>query len=221
MASCQLDDSKRRHLRDKLEEISIKTKIIIDMMDQQKGCLLCEITTIKNLAQELDELASLYHFQSSFLPTITGMNEIMNAVTTISEKGYGALIAIEQNDNLEQYVTACNTTGTLIGAEVSSLLLESIFFPGSPLHDGAAIIRDGKIVSAGCVLPLSIKKYSKEGKKIGTRHRAGLGLSECTDAIILAVSEETRKVSVIQHGVLYPIGIHMCEHGVYTTAIKY
>ncbi|KYZ77787.1 hypothetical protein AXX12_17125 [Anaerosporomusa subterranea] len=214
MTLCQLDDEKKKHLRDKLEEISIKTKIIVDALDHKEGCLLCEIKTIKDLSLELNELASLYHFQTSFLSTVTGMEEITNAVTTLSEKGHGALIAIEQTDSLEQFIIACNTTGTFIGAEASALLLESIFYPGNPLHDGAVIIRDGKIVSAGCVLPLSIEKYTKEGKRLGTRHRAALGLSNRTDAIILAVSEETRKVSVIQHGVLHPIGVNMCEHGI-------
>ncbi|HWR42582.1 diadenylate cyclase [Sporomusa sp.] len=212
MTECQLDEKRKKHLRDRLEEISIKTRDIVDTLDNKEGCLLCEITTIKALALELDELASFYHFQASFLPKIMGMDEISNAITELSAKGYGALIAVEQNDSLESYIIACNTTGTYIGAEVSALLLESIFFPGNPLHDGAVIVRDGRIASAGCVLPLSAEKYTKEGKKIGTRHRAALGLSECTDALILVVSEETRRVSVVQHGVLHPIGINMCEH---------
>lgn len=213
MTSCQLDDEKKKHLRDKLEEILIRTKSIVDSLDDNEGCLLCEITTIKKLYLELDELASLYHFQASFFSTITGMEEIIKAVTTLSGKGYGALIAIEKTDSLDQFIVACNITGTFIGAKISAVLLESIFFPGNPLHDGAVIIRDGNIVSAGCVLPLSTEKYTSDGKKIGTRHRAALGLSSLTDAIILAVSEETRKVSVFQHGVMHPIVVSMCEHG--------
>ncbi|GAB6180863.1 cyclic di-AMP synthase CdaS [Desulfotomaculum defluvii] len=224
MTLCQLGDEQQKHLRDKLEELTIKTNNIVASLDHKEGCLLCEITAIKKLVLELDELVSLYHFQTSFFPAITGIEEILMAVSNLSKKGYGALIAIEQNDSLEQFIIACNITGTSINAEISAVLLETIFFPGNPLHDGAVIISDGKIVSAGCVLPLSTDKYTKDRKKIGTRHRAALGLSNLTDAIIIAVSEETRNVSVIQHGILHPIVVSMCEEGIkqniHSTAIN-
>ena len=87
--------------------------------------------------------------------------------------------------------------------------LETIFYPGNPLHDGAVIIKNGQIVSAGCVLPQSAKRYTKEAKKIGTRHRASLGISERTDALGIVVSKETNKFSIAQQGILHPIEINM------------
>ena len=91
------------------------------------------------------------------------------------------------------------STGTEIHAKVSKELVETIFFPKSPLHDGAMVIRDGQVYAAGCILPLTKKTVSSA---LGTRHRAGIGLSEESDAIIIIVSEETGAISVVKNGVL-------------------
>ncbi len=122
--------------------------------------------------------------------------EVQNAVERLSRKGLGALIVIERNVGLRNYVE----TGTKIDASVSAELLETIFTPPSPLHDGAAIIQGNSLLGAGCILPLSSNPTLE--KRLGTRHRAALGLSEESDAIVIVVSEETRQISIAENGQL-------------------
>jgi len=106
----------------------------------------------------------------------------------------GALIVIEQQSGLKDY----SETGTRLGAEVSKELLLTIFAQASPLHDGAVIVREGRIEAAGCLLPLS--EQSAETSRLGTRHRAALGLSEQTDAVVLVVSEQTGTIRIARAG---------------------
>ncbi|MFN2400458.1 MAG: diadenylate cyclase CdaA [Gemmatimonadaceae bacterium] len=120
--------------------------------------------------------------------------EIAGAVERLSRSGIGALIVLEREINLGDYVPS----GTEMQAKVSADLLATIFTPYSPLHDGAVIIRGDTIVGAGCILPLS--QGTLEDKSLGTRHRAALGLSEETDALAIVVSEETATISVAEHG---------------------
>lgn len=212
MTLCQLTEEMKVDIRGRLEDIRQQVDAIVTMMQEKDGCLLCEITTVVNLTHELQVLTSFYHFQSSLLPYMDGLDEIIKALAKLSDKGHGALVAVERNDSLESYISACTITGVPIKAEVSAPLLESIFYPGNPLHDGAVLIRKNQIVSAGCLLPLSARKYNKQGKKIGARHRAALGLSELTDALLLIVSEETGLVSFALNGVLHPIEVKLCSH---------
>lgn len=120
--------------------------------------------------------------------------EVQNSVERASRKGLGALIVLERNVGLKNYIE----TGTRVEATVSAELLETIFTPPSPLHDGAVILRGSQIVAAGCILPLSDNPDLE--KTLGTRHRAAVGLSEETDAIIIVVSEETRLISMAEGG---------------------
>ncbi|MFH1143622.1 MAG: diadenylate cyclase CdaA [Candidatus Eisenbacteria bacterium] len=122
--------------------------------------------------------------------------EVQNAVERASRKGLGALIVLERNVGLKNYIE----TGTRVEAAVSAELLETIFTPPSPLHDGAVILRSNQIVAAGCILPLTDNPDLE--KTLGTRHRAGVGLSEETDAIVIIVSEETRLISMAEGGQL-------------------
>lgn len=115
----------------------------------------------------------------------------------LSKRKVGALIIIEQNSDLTDIIH----TGTLLDASISSMLLENIFEPGTPLHDGAVIIKGTRIVSAGCFLPLSENNHVD--RKLGTRHRAALGMSERSDAVSLIVSEETGVISYAQDGNLH------------------
>ncbi|MDR5588135.1 MULTISPECIES: diadenylate cyclase CdaA [Clostridium] len=124
------------------------------------------------------------------------INEIVNAVQNLSETKTGALIVMEQKTGLAEIVSS----GTILDANVSSNLLENIFVVNTPLHDGATIIRNNKILASGCVLPLT--NNNNINKKLGTRHRAGLGLSEVSDALIIIVSEETGVVSLAINGKL-------------------
>ncbi|WP_315078107.1 diadenylate cyclase CdaA [uncultured Clostridium sp.] len=124
------------------------------------------------------------------------INEIVNAVQNLSETKTGSLIVMEQKTGLAEIVSS----GTILDANVSSNLLENIFVVNTPLHDGATIIRNNKILASGCVLPLT--NNNNINKKLGTRHRAGLGLSEVSDALIIIVSEETGVVSLAINGKL-------------------
>jgi diadenylate cyclase len=120
--------------------------------------------------------------------------ELQNAVERTSRKGLGALIVIERNVGLKNYIE----TGTLVEAAVSAELIETIFTPPSPLHDGAVVLRGGQILAAGCILPLSSDPRLE--KTLGTRHRAAIGISEESDAIAIVVSEETRQISIAEGG---------------------
>ena len=120
---------------------------------------------------------------------------VCKACSDMSDQKVGALICFENNTLLGDVIA----TGTEIHAKVSKELVENIFFPKSPLHDGAMVIRDGKIYAAGCILPLTKKTVSSA---LGTRHRAGIGITEQSDAIVVIVSEETGFISVVHKGVL-------------------
>ena len=124
------------------------------------------------------------------------VNELVKASYEMAKKKTGALIVIEQKINLEDYIK----TGINIDAYVTNQLLINIFEHNTPLHDGAVIIRVKRIVSATCYLPLS--DNMELSKELGTRHRAGAGVSEATDAFVIIVSEETGKVSVAHNGEL-------------------
>ncbi len=122
--------------------------------------------------------------------------EICKACNEMSEKKIGALIVIEREIALNEVVS----TGVKIDAAVSKEIIGSIFFPNSPLHDGAVIIRDGRVLAAGCILPLT--QNTNISSDLGTRHRASIGVSEQSDAVVVVVSEETGKISVVNKGVL-------------------
>lgn len=123
-------------------------------------------------------------------------DEIVEAVARLSRNGNGAIIAVEGDTALNDYLE----TGTEMRAGVSAALLTTIFTPYSPLHDGAVIIRGDNIIAASVVLPLT--QFPVSDKSLGTRHRAALGLSEETDAIVVTVSEESSKISVAVRGML-------------------
>lgn len=122
--------------------------------------------------------------------------EITEACVNMSHTKTGALIVMERKTKLGDVIK----TGTYIGAETTSALLENIFVPNTPLHDGAVVIRDGKINAAGCLLPLT--SNINLSRELGTRHRAAIGMSENSDAIVIVVSEETGKISLAVNGTL-------------------
>ena len=122
--------------------------------------------------------------------------EIMNSIEYLRKSRIGALIVIERDVSLNDYIGRSKG----IYADISSELLISIFFPRNPLHDGGVIIQGNRITSAGAVFPISLN--TKINKRLGTRHRAALGISEESDAIAIVVSEETGKISIALNGVL-------------------
>ena len=124
------------------------------------------------------------------------VKEMTNAMINLSKRKVGALVVIERETKLDEYFP----TGTIVDAQITSALLENIFEPKTPLHDGAVIIRDGRIYYAACVLPLfSDPNVSKE---LGTRHRAALGVSNVSDSLTVVVSEETGVISYAEGGKL-------------------
>lgn len=125
---------------------------------------------------------------------LKSLDEIVRATVALANKKIGALIAIERDTSLKDFVEM----GTPLDAKVTKEILLSIFHPTSPIHDGAVVIKGNRIVAAGCFLPITMGPDIS--KSLGTRHRAGLGLSEETDAVIVVVSEETGMVSMATHG---------------------
>ncbi len=124
------------------------------------------------------------------------IEKIVNAAVNMSSTKTGALIVIERGTRLGEYMNS----GTMLDAAVSTELLENIFVPNTPLHDGAVIVRGDRIITAGCVLPLTAN--TNLSSELGTRHRAAIGLSETSDAVIVVVSEETGKISIALKGAL-------------------
>jgi diadenylate cyclase len=122
------------------------------------------------------------------------LEEIIRAAVLLASKRIGALIALQREVGLNQYVEG----GTRLDARVSKELITSIFLPPSPIHDGALIIHEGRIIAAGCFLPLTSNPHVS--KTLGTRHRAAIGLTEETDAIVVVISEEEGAISMVREG---------------------
>jgi diadenylate cyclase len=123
---------------------------------------------------------------------------IVSASSRLSARQHGALIIIQRNDNLDEYVR----TGVVLQSKVTPEMLLQIFYPNTPLHDGAAIILGGRILAAACVMPLSASGIllRTPDRQMGLRHRAALGISEASDAIAVVVSEETGSISIAHAG---------------------
>jgi diadenylate cyclase len=152
------------------------------------------------LRRALDQVGRLSHLNiqlSQFNPQAfnRGVAEAIRAAERLSARKTGALVVFEREVGLEDYAT----TGVRINGELTAEFLQTIFFPNSPLHDGAVIIRGNVIVAAGCLLPMPEERV-RGTERLGTRHRAAIGLSQVSDAIILVVSEETGSISVVEDG---------------------
>jgi len=166
------------------------------------GFLALVILFQPELRRMLDHLSGtvrLRSFLGSARPPAQMDNVISQTVMAcevMSREKVGALIVFAREVRLDEYYK----TGSLIDGIVSEQLIRNIFFPKAALHDGAMIIRDGKIAAAGCVLPLSDSNHLSAD--LGTRHRAGVGMSEASDAVVVIVSEETGTISVAVGGVL-------------------
>lgn len=124
------------------------------------------------------------------------VKEIVNALIELSKRKVGALIVIERETKLDEYLP----TGTPVDAKITSALIQNIFEPNTPLHDGAVIVRDGRIHYAACVLPLF--DDANISRELGTRHRAAMGVSQASDSLTLVVSEETGVISYAENGKL-------------------
>jgi uncharacterized protein (TIGR00159 family) len=122
--------------------------------------------------------------------------EVARAAQALAQKRVGALIVLERETHLSDLIEA----GTPIDAAVKRDLIVSIFLPQSPLHDGAVVIQGGRLAQAGCILPLTLREDLPEG--VGTRHRAAVGITEESDAVVIVVSEETQALSIVVGGVM-------------------
>ena len=173
------------------------------ILDQflQIGLLALIILFQPELRRMLDHLGSmrlkkLFGFAKQEQEMEPIISQTVQACEVMSREKVGALIVFARDNRLEEYFK----TGTLIDGQVSEQLIRNVFFPKAALHDGAMIIRDGKVAAAGCVLPLS--DSDRLSADLGTRHRAGVGMSEVSDAVVIIVSEETGTISVAVGGML-------------------
>lgn len=130
--------------------------------------------------------------------TQKSISAVVNAAIRLSDRRHGALIILQRLDNLEEYVQ----TGVKIDAQVTPELILQVFYPNTPLHDGAAILEGSRMVAAACVMPLSASGVLAHtpDRQLGLRHRAALGISEVSDAVVVVVSEESGTISVVHNG---------------------
>ena len=142
---------------------------------------------------KLSEFLATEKEEPEMIPIV---NHTVRACEIMSKEKVGALIVFARHNRLDEYLK----TGTVIEGQVSEQLIRNVFFPRAALHDGAMIIRDGRVTAAGCVLPLS--ESVRISADLGTRHRAALGISEASDAVVVVVSEETGAISVAVNGML-------------------
>lgn len=152
---------------------------------------------IRRVLEQLGRGAKMEHFQSDGEENQRIISEITQCLTSLSRRRVGALIVFERRTGLKDVME----TGTKLDSTISAPLLENIFEPNTPLHDGAVIIRGTRIVSAACMLT-TLSESNAITRDLGTRHRAAIGISETTDALVLIVSEETGVISMARDGKL-------------------
>ncbi|MBR0632756.1 sporulation-specific diadenylate cyclase CdaS [Bacillus sp. FSL W7-1582] len=187
-------------MKSHLTQIMMDARKIVESLDQTEQCLLCELESLHDQFNEMHAEASSFYLQAYMEEYTPGFAQFSLAIENLSKQKHGALIVIQRRDEVEDYIQK----GTNLHAKISASLIESIFYPGNPLHDGALLVKENTLVSAANVLPLTSKKVSPS---LGTRHRAAIGLSGMTDALVLVVSEETGKMSFAKEGVLYPLTV--------------
>lgn len=168
----------------KLFGISVIAILIIFQPEIRQGLARLGQGQIFRLALREEEIDSM-------------LREIGRAAETLAKNKFGALVAIEKNDSLAEFIES----GELIDANVSADLIEAIFTPNNPLHDGGLVIQQGRLMAAGCIFPLT--QNPDISRIYGTRHRAALGLSDGTDAIVIIVSEERQDISLVYQRKLY------------------
>ncbi|MEH7479102.1 sporulation-specific diadenylate cyclase CdaS [Bacillus altitudinis] len=187
-------------MKSHLTQIMMDARKIVESLDQTEQCLLCELESLHDQFNEMHAEASSFYLQAYMEEFTPGFAQFSLAIENLSKQKHGALIVIQRRDEVEDYIQK----GTNLHAKISASLIESIFYPGNPLHDGALLVKENTLVSAANVLPLTSKKVSPS---LGTRHRAAIELSGMTDALVLVVSEETGKMSFAKEGVLYPLTV--------------
>jgi diadenylate cyclase len=196
--NCDFSPMKAK-IKEDLQQMSTRLIELLHNLDDEDNCLLGEFEEIKKSFFHIESSAATFYLNCYLSPYIEHYMDLSLCIRTLSERRHGALIAVERNDSVDTLIQP----GISIGAPITHTLLESIFYPGSPLHDGAVLVRSNQIVSARNILPLTTTQNNQ--RITGTRHRAAVGLSELSDAIVLVVSEETGKASFANNGRLYPV----------------
>ena len=192
-------------IKEQLEELKSMVTKLHEGIPCLKQCshlssLLQKMYEIREGLNQLEQGLLQTHLKCCISPNIKLPGEVVLALSKLSEKRHGAIIVMEHEDNLDVYLQG----GAIIEAPVSAPILENIFYPGSPLHDGAVIIRDLNIRKANVLLPLAPHTSELEALGLGSRHRAALGLSQVSDALIIVISEEKGWISMALRGQLYP-----------------
>lgn len=189
----------KQNVKQEIRKVIIELENNLEAMDNLDYCLLGNLEKIKEHFIEIDMKAAIFYLNCYLSPFTDKYIELSICVQNMSQRRHGGLIVIQREDSLDKLIQP----GISIGAELTHSLLESIFYPGNPLHDGAVLVSGNHIVSAANILPLTDRIFCD--KKLGTRHRSAIGLSERSDALVLVVSEETGKVSFSFKGNLYPV----------------
>jgi diadenylate cyclase len=192
-------------IRQQLEELKVRITGLHKGISCLTHCsrlsiLLQKMYEIREALNRLEKGLLQTHLKCCISPNIDIPEEVILSLSRLSEKRHGAIIVMENEVNLDEHLQG----GTIIEAAVSTAILESIFYPGSPLHDGAVILRNRNVYKASVLLPLAPHTSELEALGLGSRHRAALGLSQVSDALVIVVSEEKGWISMALRGQLYP-----------------
>lgn len=190
----------REEISEGLQHLTTKLQHVLSFLDGD-DCILCNLEEIREELNQLESVTGSYYLKCYLSNYTEKVDDFSLCLKRLSARRHGALIVVQGIDDIDSIIQK----GTEIEALFSSSLVESIFYPGNPLHDGAVLIREDTIVSAANILPLTTTNIT--GRKMGTRHRAALGITESSDALALVVSEETGKVSFAIGGSLYLIQV--------------
>jgi DNA integrity scanning protein DisA with diadenylate cyclase activity len=197
--------SEEEAIKQQLEELKSRVTQLHNDIPCLKQCsrlsdLLQKMYEIRVGLNQLEQDLLQTHLKCCISQNIKVPAEVVIALSKLSKRRHGVIIVMEHEDNLDEHLQG----GVILDAALSAPILENIFYPGSPLHDGAVIIRDSKIRKASVLLPLASHTPELEALGLGSRHRAGLGLSQVSDALIIVVSEEKGWISMAFRGQLYP-----------------
>ena len=200
--------SQEEVIKQKLEDLKCQINDLHVDLPCLKQCsrlshLLQEMCEIREGLDRLEQGLLRTHLNCCISPSTKIPGEVIIAISNLSKKRHGAIIVIEQEDELDEYIKYVKG-GIPLEAALTAPILENIFYPGSPLHDGAVIIRKSVIKKASVWLPLAPHTSDLEALNLGSRHRAALGLSEVSDALLIVVSEEKGWISMALRGQLYP-----------------
>jgi len=197
--------SEEEAIKEQLDDLKSSVAKLHNDITSLKQCsrlsnLLQKMYEIREGLDQLEQGLLQTHLKCCISPNIKVPGQVALALSKLSEKRHGAIIVMEHENNVDEHIQG----GVIVEAAVGAPILENIFYPGSPLHDGAVVIRDSNIRKASVLLPLAPHTSELEALGLGSRHRAALGLSQVSDALIIVVSEDKGWISMALQGQLYP-----------------